>query len=94
MLETLMAIVLVIIVLRMLQGDKTRDLARAAWDYYQGFRVVDGGRAMSMDHAAKAVRFAIQTKHMGVKSMKTQILGTEKNGYVWVIKIKNPQNSS
>lgn len=69
-----------------------QDVVRHLWDLYLGYRIVDTGRAMTMDHASTAVRFRIETSGWKeVKDMRVQILGTEAGGYTWMIKVKHPK---
>ena len=90
--EFLLLIVLVILTHFCLKNRVFQDVARHFWDLYQGYRIVDGGKAMTMDHATKAVRFRIETSGWKeVRDMRVQILGTEETGYTWFIKVKNPK---
>lgn len=65
-----------------------RESIKDLWDTWNGYKVVATGKAEDMGHAATAVRFRLQTGDYGSAACKTQIVGTEKNGYIWVIKIK------
>lgn len=65
-----------------------QDGIQHARDTIRGYRIVDAGRAMTLEHAMIAIRFKIETENYTGRSFKTQVVGTEKAGYMWAIKVK------